>query len=123
VIGVGSVAHYVHGKTKLVHEVVDWRPFRYYSYRSRVPVLGLFLCTDEISPVGEERWRVSHRVRGLGGLRQQLLGALASRKMRAQLQHSTDRLEQLLVTAATEAGRRPGRSGDSARSRAEPERV
>ena len=122
VIGVGSVAHCVHGKTRLVHEVVDWRPFHYYSYRSRVPVLGLFLCTDEISPVGEERWRVSHRVKGLGGVRQRLLGAIASRRMRAQVQHSTDRLEQLLAAAATEASGHPGHR-DSARRRAEPQPV
>jgi hypothetical protein len=39
--GVGTTNHCVHGHGTVVEEILDWRPFRYFTVRSMVPGLGL----------------------------------------------------------------------------------
>jgi uncharacterized protein YndB with AHSA1/START domain len=38
--GVGTVNHCVHGKEATVEEILDWRPFDYYTERSTLPLPG-----------------------------------------------------------------------------------
>jgi hypothetical protein len=38
--GVGTVNHCVHGKDATVEEILDWRPFDYYTVRSTLPLPG-----------------------------------------------------------------------------------
>ena len=102
-LGVGSTVHCVHGRLKFVHHILDWRPFRYLSYRTDT-ALGPFICTDEIVPLpGGERWRLVHRVRPEGGVLQRvgvrLLGGIGWRDQKA----AVHRLGQLLGKLETEA--------------------
>jgi hypothetical protein len=95
--GVGSVAHCVHGKAAITHQILDWRPFRYYTYRTDIPVMGTFVCTDEITPLPDGRWRYAHRVRRDGALRQRATYALFGRKQRAATREAAAKLERLLA--------------------------
>jgi hypothetical protein len=47
--GVGTVNHCMHGEDAVVEEVLDWKPFRYFSERTQTPV-GPALCTVELMP-------------------------------------------------------------------------
>ncbi len=79
-LGVGSTNHCVHGRVAFDNEMLDWRPYEYFSFRSVDRVLGEFICTDEIRALGDGRWSVEHRVRGLGGRKQRLLLKVFARK-------------------------------------------
>ncbi len=39
--GVGTTNHCVHGKDAIVEEILDWRPFDYWTHRMQVPVPGI----------------------------------------------------------------------------------
>ena len=52
--GVGTTNHCVHGKLLWSNEILDWKPYRYLSYRTQDRVLGPFLSTDEITPLEGE---------------------------------------------------------------------
>lgn len=39
--GVGTTNHCVHGKDAIVEEILDWRPFEYWTQRMQVPVPGI----------------------------------------------------------------------------------
>jgi uncharacterized protein YndB with AHSA1/START domain len=69
--GVGSTAHCVHGRTVIVHEVVDWRPPERYSYKERNP-LGPTLWSVELEPSASGT-RCTMRMALAGGRRQRLL--------------------------------------------------
>jgi hypothetical protein len=107
--GVGSVAHCVHGKMKMTHEVVDWKPYRYYTYRSLIPILGRFLCTDEISPTDGARWNVAHRIRAIGGIRQRGALRLFGSKQKTETNKAMGKLERLLEEAAERSEPEPSR--------------
>jgi uncharacterized protein YndB with AHSA1/START domain len=79
---VGSVTHCVHGKTTIEQEIVDWKPYSYYSYRERNPI-GKCLWTVELTPVGDgERTLVSWLVELAGGTGQRLMMVVMGRRMR-----------------------------------------
>ncbi len=80
--GVGSEAHCVHGKTTIRQEILDWKPYRYLTYRERNPA-GMTLWTAEFEPVGESRTRVRWLVALDGGTGQRLLVRLIGGRMRA----------------------------------------
>lgn len=48
--GVGSTTHCVHGRQAFDQEILDWRPFTYFSYRETGPY-GPFLWTFELEVV------------------------------------------------------------------------
>jgi class 3 adenylate cyclase len=102
-LGVGSTVHCVHGRLKFVHHILDWRPFRYLSYRTDTAI-GPFLCTDEIIPIpGDEHRRLVHRVRPEGGPIQKVLVRLLAGAGWRDQQAAVDRLGQLLAKLETEA--------------------
>ena len=39
--GIGTTNHCVHGKDAIVEEIVDWRPFEYWTQRMQVPEPGV----------------------------------------------------------------------------------
>jgi uncharacterized protein YndB with AHSA1/START domain len=39
--GIGTTSHCVHGKDAIVEEIVDWRPFEYWTQRMQVPEPGI----------------------------------------------------------------------------------
>ncbi len=65
--GVGTKNHCVHGEFIIEEEVLDWKPFRYYTDRSVFPV-GTALFTAELaaSPDGR-RTKVTFRAQAEGG--------------------------------------------------------
>jgi uncharacterized protein YndB with AHSA1/START domain len=48
--GVGTVNHCMHGPAAVLEEILDWRPFDYYSYRSTMPDGTVFVATMELEP-------------------------------------------------------------------------
>jgi hypothetical protein len=48
--GVGTVNHCMHGKDAVIEEILDWRPFDYFSDRSTMPGGMNFLSTTEFVP-------------------------------------------------------------------------
>jgi uncharacterized protein YndB with AHSA1/START domain len=65
--GIGTKNHCVHGDFNVEEEILDWKPFRYYTDRSELPV-GNVLFTAELSasPDGT-RTKVTLRARPEGG--------------------------------------------------------
>lgn len=60
--GVGTTNHCVHGDFTAEEEILDWKPFQYYSDRTRFPP-GSALFTTELTPLGPDRTRVTWRIR------------------------------------------------------------
>jgi uncharacterized protein YndB with AHSA1/START domain len=94
--GVGSTTHCVHGKTKIAQEIVDWKPYSYYTYRERNPI-GKCLYTIELEPLGEgERTRVRWVAALAGGARQRVMWALMGWRMREAVGANFEGLVQFL---------------------------
>ena len=101
--GVGSTTHCVHGKTTIAQEILDWKPYHYYSYSERNPV-GKCLWTIDFEPLDEgERTRLRWLVKLTGGGAQQLAMMVFGRRMRKVLKANLDGLakyvEQTYATA------------------------
>jgi hypothetical protein len=47
---VGATSHCIHGKDALVEEILDWRPFGYFTKRYEFPEVGPVLVTIELEP-------------------------------------------------------------------------
>jgi uncharacterized protein YndB with AHSA1/START domain len=67
--GAGTTNHCMHGKQAVVEEIVDWRPFDYFTVRFRVPIPGApkLTSTDtfEVIPEGTRHVSRIQRPRGL----------------------------------------------------------
>jgi class 3 adenylate cyclase len=92
--GVGSVTHCVHGKQAFDQEILDWRPFSYFSYQETGPY-GPFLYTFELAEKAGET-ALDVRVRLVGGRRQRMIMRLASRKFRAIIGESLAKLGSIV---------------------------
>lgn len=84
--GAGTTNHCVHGHAAIVEEILDWRPFDYYTIRAVVPGFGkttysiVFTPEDHLTHVDFRIRRLKNREqRALwaGGARQQVLGQMA----------------------------------------------
>jgi uncharacterized protein YndB with AHSA1/START domain len=53
--GVGTTNHCVHGKDAIVEEIVDWRPYEYWTQKLQIPEPGIpkFTLMYEFAPEGE----------------------------------------------------------------------
>jgi len=51
--GVGSVNHCVHGEGATLEEILDWRPFDYWTLRSTVPHAGAFVSSQEFAATAD----------------------------------------------------------------------
>ncbi|HEY3019905.1 MAG TPA: DUF2652 domain-containing protein [Solirubrobacteraceae bacterium] len=89
--GVGTEAHCVHGKTTIRQEIVDWKPYRYFSFRERNPA-GRMLWTVELEPVEEAGTRLRWLIARSAAARQRLLLAVIGARMRRLLQENFDSL-------------------------------
>lgn len=65
---VGATNHCIHGPEVTVEEIVDWRPFRYYTLRYELPGTGKIVWTYELEPV-DDGARVSVRGERMTGRR------------------------------------------------------
>jgi hypothetical protein len=88
---VGTMTHCVHGSRTFDQEIVDWRPFDYYTYEEHGPY-GPFLWTFELD--GEESGtRVTARAALTGGRRQRLMMTTIGRpRLRGILERNLDAL-------------------------------
>lgn len=83
--GTGTTNHCVHGPGAIVEEILDWRPFEYYTIRATVPGLGQTTYTFVFTPDGA-RTHLQFRLKKfknreqrdlwVGGVREQLLGRM-----------------------------------------------
>jgi hypothetical protein len=50
--GVGTTNHCIHGKDAIVEEILDWRPFEYWTMGVQFPAPGVprFVMTDVLTP-------------------------------------------------------------------------
>jgi hypothetical protein len=93
---VGSTTHCVHGRQAFDQEILDWRPFTYFSYRETGPY-GPFLWTIELSEDRDPaRTRVTVRVKLLGAARQRMMMRLGARRFRKTVETSLANLASLL---------------------------
>ena len=75
---VGSTTHCVHGRHAFDQEILDWRPFDYFSHREVGPY-GSFLWTFALT--GSESTQLEVRVKLLGGMRQRAMMLVGRRKL------------------------------------------
>lgn len=95
--GVGTTTHCVHGRAAITEEILDWRPFRYFTHRRVMPGFGPMVFTWELHPVGEDRSEVRVRVDRLRGVRQRALWAVSRRRVLAQSEQLLSRLRRLIA--------------------------
>ena len=93
--GVGSVTHCVHGRQAFDQEILDWRPFAYFSYRETGPY-GPFLWTFELAGRdGAQSTTVTVRVKRIGDTRQRLLMTVGRRRFQRILEANLANLAQV----------------------------
>lgn len=93
--GVGSTTHCVHGRQAFDQEILDWRPFTYFSYRETGPY-GPFLWTFELA--GQEQdasTSVTVRVKRIGDTRQRLTMTIGRRHFQRLLETNLTNLAQV----------------------------
>jgi len=94
---VGSTTHCVHGKQAFDQEIIDWRPFQYFTHREVGPY-GPFLWTFELT--GDDgRTELHMRVKLMGGLRQRGMMLIGRRKLRQIVQKDLENMAGLLQAA------------------------
>ncbi len=69
--GTGTVNHCVHGKDKIIEEVLDWRPYEHVSYRTLLPIPNVpkLVNTFLFEALDDGRTRVEVRVARLRSTR------------------------------------------------------
>ena len=84
--GRGTTNHCVHGRGAITEEILDWHPFRYFTQRLDMPMLGSCIQTYEFRPVGEDATELRIRIQRLRGRQRlvwQLMGRMISKAMKA----------------------------------------
>lgn len=94
--GTGTVSHCVHGSGVAVQEILDWRPFRYFTVRSGYPAIGRWTWTFEFEPLDDDHTEL--RVRGdeLQGLKRRAAWTVMRPFMMRQGRDNERRLRTLL---------------------------
>lgn len=94
--GVGTTSHCVHGKAAIDHEVLDSKPFTYFTLRSTLAFWRAEF-TWELTPVPETGWtRLQIRVRPERRLRTRLATRLITPRLRRMLGGDLANLARLL---------------------------
>jgi hypothetical protein len=105
--GVGTTSHCVHGKVAMVHEVVDSKPFNYFTLRSTLP-FGRTESTWELTPGADtEKTHLQIRMRPEHRLRTRLTTRLIAPRLGRMMGRDLANLARLL-TAENELGSSPG---------------
>jgi uncharacterized protein YndB with AHSA1/START domain len=87
---VGSITHCVHGRQSFDQEILDWRPFDYFTYRENGPI-GPMLWTMELADT-EDGTSLDVRIKRLGGAGQRMLMRLGRRRLSRIINESLDNL-------------------------------
>ena len=97
--GVGAVNHCMHGKNASIEELLDWRPYDYFTLRNTVPTpMGAlrFLQTTEFEPTPDGTI-VHMRAAAPTTLKERILMRLAGRMMESGFQAAQTALAQQIV--------------------------
>ncbi len=96
----GTRNHCVHGKDVVLEEILDWRPFDYYTMEVKppVPLLKPFRVTFELEDTPEGT-RVTEYHAPAPGLGQRLAFSVASRMMAGNYRHAQEALRSALSAA------------------------
>lgn len=96
--GVGTVSHCVHGKNASVEEILDWRPFEYWTFRSQIPNMGIppLTMTDSFEAVGGGT-RLTVRVLRPRGRKDRLIVTATAPFFRRALDRAAAALAEALV--------------------------
>ncbi|HJU52569.1 MAG TPA: DUF2652 domain-containing protein [Acidimicrobiia bacterium] len=97
--GPGTTNHCVHGRGAIVEEILDWRPFDYYSVRLILPGLGNWTQTVELRPRANGNTEVAVRGERLRGAKGLMLTAM-KRTLHKRLTTNIDRLRVVLGSSA-----------------------
>lgn len=101
--GAGTTNHCVHGRGAMTEEILDWRPFHYFTQRIELPMLGSCIQTYEFKPGAADSTELRIRIRRLRGVRWlilHLMGPMLSRRMGK----STEALGRVLRDEVGRAG-------------------
>ena len=93
--GIGTTSHCVHGRGAIQEEILDWRPFSYFTQRTIVPMIGALIQTYDFRPIDENTTEVQIRIGQMRG-RQRLLWPLVRRSLAKSMGKSTERLRGVL---------------------------
>ncbi len=94
--GVGTTNHCAHGRGVISEEILDWRPYRYFTVRVAVPALGPWTFTFEFVELADDRTELRVRTEPLAGWRR-VLWALMQRPMMSSMRANMDQLDQALA--------------------------
>lgn len=110
--GVGTINHCVHGTTTIDEEILDWKPFRYFTFRGAWGLgigrqMGGLLFTVELSPTRDgSDTHIAWRMGAGRGLKQRMLVRAYGAQLRSLIHTITENLTQLLMQAQAEAAER-----------------
>lgn len=93
--GPGTTNHCVHGRGAITEEILDWRPFHYFTLRMVAPMIGSLTQTFEFRPVDENSTTLHIRFGPIRG-RQRLIWPLFRRNVAKGMQANSERLHRLL---------------------------
>lgn len=102
--GQGSTAHCLHGGGVMVEEILDWHPYRYFTKRSVLPMVGPWSWTFEFDERQDGQTHMRFRGERLRG-KARLVWTLMRPMMMRQMNRNMDLLEQALADAAVTARR------------------
>ncbi len=76
--GVGTTNHCVHGKDAIVEEILDWRPFDYWTQKMQVPTPGVpkFTLMYAFEPEGDGTWLTARIMRPRSTKDREIWGAV-----------------------------------------------
>ena len=94
--GVGTVNHCVHGDGATLEEVLDWRPFAYFTMRSTIPGAGAFVSSDEFAE-GPDRTSVTIRFLRPSAARERAVFEQLGPNLLALYRASLDRLQSVIA--------------------------
>jgi class 3 adenylate cyclase/uncharacterized protein YndB with AHSA1/START domain len=96
--GVGTVIHCLHGRMAGTREILDWKPYRYFTTRQWWPGFQM-VATSELVPTDDGGTRVVFRYRQDGNRRSRLLATLGAPVLRRVLRDSYSKLQEVLHEA------------------------
>jgi hypothetical protein len=107
--GVGTTNHCIHGKNGSLEEILDWRPFDYYTILNAVPMplLKPFRQTYELEDTPSGGTRVTESAAPGAGVGQRLIMRVFVRLLAGPLARGRLALASVAKAAADEAGSRP----------------
>jgi hypothetical protein len=111
--GVGATNHCMHGKSATIEEILDWRPYDYFTARTTVPTpMGpvRFVVTTEFEPtpggtIVHQRFGAPKTPKERA-LMEQMMSGMAE-ALRTSTTHLTERLDQELERRAQDAIEEP----------------